>query len=535
MSQPDQNPANGRPAALIRPTVEPKTLRSLLGLLNVSAEPTDATDTAMLTGVTLDSRRVAAGDLYAALPGEHVHGAMFAAQAVAAGAVAVLTDEAGAQRLATESISAPVVVVPDPRARLGEVSAWVYDYPARDLRIIGVTGTDGKTTVAMLAESGLRACGFATGLIGTVVTRIGDEELAAVRTTPEAPDLHALLALMRERGVQAVAMEVSSHALSLGRVAGVDFDVAVFTNLGHDHLDFHGDQESYFQAKALLFTPAYTQNAVISVDDAWGRRLASESHIRTTTFSISANQQSTEDSGESVRADWTTSDVTMVDVGWTFTIHHGDSQVAGGCPLPGLFNVSNALAATIAVASISGDEAGAAAGVAASRGVPGRMQLVTSASPVIALVDYAHTPDAVTRAIEVGRDVARARGGRLIAVLGCGGDRDREKRPLMGAAAAAGADITIITDDNPRSEDPAAIRQEMMAGVATVVQSSVGQVHEIGDRVQALNLAVSLATGTDVILALGKGHEATQEINGQRIPLDDRVILSQALVGGVNS
>lgn len=259
---PSYEPADGDPVQTIRPTIIPKSIGKLAAIAGSAAsEIPDGTGTwppaPIITGITLDSRRVAPGDLYAALPGANVHGAAFAEQAVGAGAVAILTDPEGAQLIDRSGVSAPIVSVADPRSSLGRVSSWVYDEPSKRLQIIGITGTDGKTTVAMLAEAGLKAAGLTTGLIGTVLTRIGEHALRSVRTTPEAPDLHALLALMVEQGVQTVAMEVSSHALALGRVSGVDFDVAVFTNLGHDHLDFHGDQEHYFEAKASLFTSEY--------------------------------------------------------------------------------------------------------------------------------------------------------------------------------------------------------------------------------------------------------------------------------------
>jgi len=539
-----EEPTSGGRSELIRPTVAGKSLKEIAALAGAVDSPTrgDRAANADITGITLDSRRVAVGDLYAALPGANAHGASFAKQAIDAGAVAVLTDRAGAEILERDSdfnsdvntdvnsAFVPVIVASDPRSRLGRISSWIYDDPSAQLKIIGITGTDGKTTVAMLAEAGLRASGLETGLIGTVATRIGAQTLASIRTTPEAPDLHALLAVMVERGVQAVAMEVSSHALTLGRVSGVDVDVAVFTNLGHDHLDFHGDQEHYFEAKASLFTPEYAQQAIVCIDDVWGRRLAARALIPTTTFSVSANSQA----GGELVPDWTVTDIDTQEVGWTFRLVSPVGSFPGGCRLPGLFNVSNAVAAVAAVSVLTGDPASAAAGVASSPGVPGRMEQVGFGGGTAVLVDYAHTPDAVIRAIAVGRTIAASRSGRLVVVLGCGGDRDREKRPLMGAAAVRGADVAIITDDNPRSEDPAKIRREMMAGMASGVPAIHAETVEIGDRVAALTHAVRIAGPNDVILALGKGHEATQEINGVRFPLDDREVLAAARRGTVS-
>ncbi|NQU36826.1 MAG: UDP-N-acetylmuramoyl-L-alanyl-D-glutamate--2,6-diaminopimelate ligase [Actinobacteria bacterium] len=512
---------------MIRPTVAPKSVAALAELVGFVGEPNQE---AVISGITLDSRRVADGDLYGALAGAHVHGATFAKQAVNSGAAAILTDQAGADIIGQSKVSVPVLVVEDPRARLGRISSWIYGNPSAALQIIGVTGTDGKTTVAMLAEAGLRAAGLTTGLVGTVLTRIGDQTLESVRTTPEAPDLHALLAVMVEHGVQAVAMEVSSHALALGRVSGVEFDVVVFTNLGHDHLDFHGDQEHYFQAKASLFTPEYAQQAVVCTDGVWGRRLAKLSLIPTTTFAVPGEGEAKAD----LQPDWTVADIDTRAVGWEFLILSPTARYQGGCQLPGMFNVSNALGAVAAVSCITGDPAAAAFGVADSPGVPGRMEQVGAGTQLAVLVDYAHTPDAVVRALGVGRTIATARGGRLIVVLGCGGDRDREKRPLMGAAAAEGADLAIITDDNPRSEDPAGIRREMMAGMAPPAPGTHSERVEIGGRSAALTYAVQIAEPNDVILALGKGHETTQEIDGVKTPLDDREVLAAALKGTIS-
>jgi UDP-N-acetylmuramoyl-L-alanyl-D-glutamate--2,6-diaminopimelate ligase len=534
---PSYEPGDGGPAQTIRPTITPKSI----GVLALIAGP-DASEipdgtgawpqSPTITGITLDSRRVAPGDLYAALPGANVHGAEFAEQAVGAGAVAILTDPEGVQLIDRSVVSAPIVSVADPRSSLGRVSSWVYDEPSKRLQIIGITGTDGKTTVAMLAEAGLKAAGLTTGLIGTVLTRIGEHALKSLRTTPEAPDLQALLAIMVEQGVQAVAMEVSSHALALGRVSGVDFDVAVFTNLGHDHLDFHGHQEHYFEAKASLFTPEYSAQAVVCVDDVWGRRLAERARVPTTTFSVHADRDLAIAEATGLTPDWTVSDIDTQGVGWRFRLAGPTGMYSGGCRLPGLFNVSNAIAAVAAVSAITGDPAAAAAGVAASPGVPGRMEQVEVAdSAVAALVDYAHTPDAVVRAIAVGRTLANSRSGRLVVVLGCGGDRDREKRPLMGAAAVAGADLAIITDDNPRSEDPSQIRREKSAGMASVGPEVQAETVEIGDRAEALTYSAHVAGPRDVILALGKGHETTQEVNGVRFQLDDRLVLADALKG----
>jgi UDP-N-acetylmuramoyl-L-alanyl-D-glutamate--2,6-diaminopimelate ligase len=490
-------------------------LRALLGL--PPGPPRE------VTGVTLDSRRVRPGDLYAALPGFTTHGARFAAMAQAAGAAAILTDPAGERLIAgagAGDIGIPLLVVPDPRGALGEVAAWLYGHPSRDLTMTGVTGTNGKTTVTYLLDAALRTRGRPTGVIGTVATQVGDEVLPATRTTPEAPDVHALLAVMRERGAGSATLEVSSHALELGRVDGIRFDLAVFTNLSQDHLDFHGDMESYFAAKAGLFTPARAAAALVCVDDEWGRRLADLARangLPTRTFALD------------VPADWT---VTGIGPGPTpgaaeFRAHGpGGIDVVAGVGLPGRFNIANALAALAAAVGHGIDPQVAADAVRACPGVPGRMERVAAGQAHLAIVDYAHTPDAVVRAIAAAREVAA---GRIIVVLGCGGDRDREKRPIMGEVAARDADVLVVTDDNPRSESASAIRAAIMEGTRRVPDAQRAEVLEEGDRRAAIALAVGRAGLGDAVLVLGKGHEQGQEAAGVITPFDDRVELRAAI------
>ena len=408
-------------------------------------------DLPSVTGCTHDSRAVRPGDLYAALPGAHAHGAQYLDQAVRSGAVAVLTDVAGAELAATRTGSpVPVLVAADPRAVLGKTASWVHGDPSRRLQVLGVTGTNGKTTTAFLLEAGLREAGLQTALLGTVVTRIGEDVAASTRTTPEATDLHALFAVMVERGTQAVAMEVSSHALALGRVDGVLFDGAVFTNLSQDHLDFHASLADYFAAKASLFTPERTRRALVDVDDAHGRLLAASPQVPTTTYGEDGQWRAT---GVQLRPD-----------GSTFRLHGPGLDPAGvtaSVRLPGAFNVSNALAALACLADAGVPLDTAVRGVAALDGVPGRMERVDVGQPFTALVDYAHTPDAVATLLSTVRSLTS---GRVLVVLGCGGDRDRGKRPLMGRAAVDGADLAVLTSDNPRGEDPAAI----LAGRQTI-------------------------------------------------------------------
>jgi len=480
---------------------------------------------AVVTGVTLDSRAIRPGDLYAALPGANVHGARFVGAAIGLGAVAVLTDPAGAALLAPDETRVPVLVVPEPRAVLGDVSALIYGSASQSLTMLGITGTNGKTTTAYLLDSALRALGRATGLIGTVETRIGNDRVKSSRTTPESADLHALFAVMLESGVDTCTMEVSSHALTLHRVDGVRFDVAAFTNLSQDHLDFHGSMEEYFLAKASLFVPQRVARAVVCVDDEWGRRLALESRVPMTTIA----------SRPQITADWQIQPTGPDEFAFDLV---GDGQrLPLRSALPGDFNrVNTAVAALVLLAAGHPIEAIAAA-LAADPHVPGRMERVLpqdgkgvdqSRMP-LAVVDFAHTPEAVAVALKALRHHTP---GSLIAVLGAGGERDRGKRPAMGAAAAANADIVIITDDNPRSEDPATIRAAVLGGAvgqAAPTPSSAGRIREVGDRATAIQEAVAQAGPGDTVVVLGKGHESGQETAGVVHPFDDRAQLRAAL------
>jgi UDP-N-acetylmuramoyl-L-alanyl-D-glutamate--2,6-diaminopimelate ligase len=471
-------------------------------------------------GVTLASDDVRPGDLYAALPGARTHGARFAADAAARGAVAVLTDPTG--REAATAAGVPVYVVDDPRAVLGAVADRVYGEPSGGLTVLGITGTNGKTTTAYLVEAGLAAAGLGTGLIGTVQTRTrgraadGTPTVTAfpsVRTTPEAPALHALLATMAESGVSAVVMEVSSHALVLGRVGGVRFAAAGFTNLGRDHLDFHGDLEEYFRAKRLLFDGRAAVE-VVTVDDDGGRRLAA---LRPGAATAAT---------EGPAGWWADGVAAAPDGGSTFTLHGpGGRSWPARLRLPGRFNVANAVLAVALLDGVGVPVETALAGLAETV-VPGRMEPVDAGQPFVAVVDYAHTPDAVATALAALRGATT---GRLITVLGCGGDRDPGKRPGMGAAAAAGSDVLVVTDDNPRSEDPAAIRAAMLAGAQDVPEDRRAAVHEVAGRRDALAAAVGLARAGDTLLVAGKGHEIGQEVAGTVHPFDDREVLREVL------
>jgi UDP-N-acetylmuramoyl-L-alanyl-D-glutamate--2,6-diaminopimelate ligase len=498
--------------------VAPRPLAGLAQQLPAAAWSGPPVAGIALTGVTLDSRTVRPGDLYAALPGARAHGADFAGNAVRAGAVAVLTDPAGRSRAAAAGV--PVVILERPREVLGSVAAWVYGWPAESLLLLAVTGTNGKTTTAYLIEAGLRAAGRTPGMIGTVETRVGDAVLPSVRTTPEAPDVQALLAVMRERGADAVVMEVSSHALAQGRVDGLRFDVAVFTNLSQDHLDFHGDLESYYATKARLFTAARARRGVVNVDDPYGARLAREAAIPMTTVSPAGV----------VDADWVGAAVAVQPTGSSVRLTRaGAAEVAVAVALAGRFNLDNAALAVVALTAAGLPADRAAGGVAGVRSVPGRMERIDAGQPFTAIVDYAHTPEAVATLLSSLRSTTA---GRLLVVLGCGGDRDRLKRPQMGAAAAAGADVAVFTTDNPRSEDPAQILDAMLAG-AVAAGGATPLVEP--DRAAAIARAVELAGPGDTLVVAGKGHEQGQEYGGAVVPFDDRAVLRAALARAGNA
>lgn len=520
-----KQPGAPRPSA-VRPKA-PAELAARLG-----AEP--PADGAPATGITHDSRAVRPGDVYAALPGARFHGADFAAQAADLGAVAILTDPAGAGRAAATGL--PVLTVDDPRSRMGALAAWIYDEPGESLLQIGITGTSGKTTTAYLIEGGLRAHeerraalsaqggggsgqggGRATGLIGTVESRIGDERIKSERTTPEATDLQALFGVMHERGVRSVVMEVSSHALVLGRVDGAVFDVAVFNNLSPEHMEFHSDMEDYFQAKARLFTPQRSRVGVVNLDDSYGRRLVTEAGVPITTFSAEGD----------LDADWRATDVDTGPLGSTFTVTGPKGETArAAAPLPGPFNVANTLAAITALVMAGVDPQTAADGVAAVPGVPGRLEGVDAGQPYLAVVDYAHKTDAVESVLRALRKTTE---GRIHTVLGCGGDRDQHKRGPMGAACARLADTAVLTSDNPRSEDPLAILAAMLNGAAEVPAHERGHVIVEPDRAAAIAIAVARAAPGDIVLVAGKGHEQGQDIAGVVRPFDDREVLRAAI------
>ena len=514
------------------------TVAELAALTGAESVPARSGAAEPVTGVVLNSREVQPGDLYAALPGARVHGARFAADAAAAGAVAVLTDPEGARLLAGAGTDLPVLVCADPRAWVGPVARAVYDSQPADgsgQELFAVTGTNGKTTTTYFITSVLRTLGHTTGLIGTIEILAGDTPIPSHLTTPEAPHVHSLLALMRERGITATGMEVSSHALEFHRVDGVRYDVAGFTNLTQDHLDLHGSMAEYFEAKAQLFTADRTRRAVVvlSEEDPWGAAMAQRARENLGTERVSTVALRGSDSGEDAdAADWTLRSLERRGIGTAFTLTHADGrELRVHTGLPGEFNVANAALAVLMVLD-SGvpletlqralDEHDPL-----TTSVPGRMQLVGTAPT--SLVDFAHNPDALVRAL---RSVRPENGeGRVIVVFGATGQRDTTKRPIMGRVAAEEADVVIVTDDDPHGEDPGPIREQVAAGAREAVADGARatDVLVVEPRATAIHTAVRMARPEDAIIVAGRGHETAQDVNGVNVPLDDRVELRNAL------
>ncbi len=503
-------------------SVRPVALSALAEVAGLASPATDVD----VTGVCLRSGSVVAGDLFAALPGARTHGAAFAAQARAAGAVAVLTDPDGVGHATAAGL--PTLVAADPRSLLGTLAATVYGHPATALSLVGVTGTQGKTTTTQLLSAGLAAAGRRTAVIGTMGTWVDGEQVKTPLTTPEAPDLHAMFAVMRERGVDVCAMEVSSHALVLGRVDGVMFDVAVFLNFGRDHLDFHGDVEHYLAAKASLFTPERARRALLNADDRVVAGLLERLEIPVHTFSPAGGT-----------ADWRCVDLALRPDGSDFTVEGpGGLRTRVSTNLPGDFNAANVLAGLAAAGEAGYDVPAVAAGMAEITSVAGRLERVDAGQAFAVVVDYAHKPDAVSAVLRALRAVTA---GRLWIVLGAGGDRDHGKRALMGRAAADIADVLVVTDDNPRGEDPAVIRAAIIEGAREALTSPSRrgrvEIHEVAGRQAAIERALVGAADADTVLIAGKGHETGQEVGDRVIAFDDRAVARDILTGltGVGS
>ena len=465
------------------------------------------------TGATLDSRDVREGDLYIALPGSRFHGAKFAEQAAASGAVAMVTDAAGAEVAAGLGTSLPVFIAPGKlRANAGAIAACVYGTETFEALTFGITGTNGKTSVVYLIAELLRAAGITPGLSSTAERRIGDEVIVSNLTSPEAPELHGLIARMAEKGVEGVALEVSAHALVQHRIDGVRFDVVAFNNFSQDHLDDFGDMESYFQAKLALFDPSYAERGVVVVDSPYGQRIARESRIPVTKLATEYGQE----------ADWHLAITRQTVTGVSFVLQGpGGASFRGSVPLFGRFMAENAALALIMLHEAGIPLAQVEAGL--TRGhipvyIPGRLELMSdpaSDGPSF-FVDYGHTPGAFEAMLDALGDVAP---GRVIFMFGADGDRDTTKRAEMGRIAGAGADTVIICDYHPRSEPPEAIRAQLLAGAR---EGGRAEVLEEADPRAAIRRAISLAEAGDVILYAGPGHEDYQEIAGQQIPYSAR-------------
>lgn len=454
-----------------------------------------------IASLAFDNRKVTPGALFFCVRGLASDGHDFAAAAVEAGAVALVCE----RRL---DLDVPQLLVPDARAAMAPIAATFNGDPTTEMKLAGITGTNGKTTTAFLLRDILEFGGLPSGLMGTVKQVVGGVEEDVVRTTPEAIDLQASFRRMLDAGDEACVMEVSSHAMVMHRADAIDFDLAIFTNLTQDHLDFHDDMEDYFQAKRLLFA-AGPGASIVNVDDEYGQRLATEFDCLT----YSASGQA---------ADYSALDVSFDASGASFAVQteHGEFAVRTG--LPGSFNVANALAALAGAIALGVDPDEAVAGLADAGRVPGRFEPIDEGQDFAVLVDYAHTPDSVENVLRAARDLTP---GRLIAIVGAGGDRDKAKRPLMGAAGARLSDLAVITSDNPRSEDPAAIIEDVLAGIEDRESVLVEQ-----DRDAAIGLAIREAGPGDTVVIAGKGHEQGQEFeNGRKIPFDDRDVARRHL------
>ncbi len=465
-------------------------------------------DEVRITGVSYDSRKTRPGDLFFCVPGASSDGHEHAPEALARGAVALCVER-------PLSLGVPEIVVRDARKSMGRIAARFFDHPASDLRLLAVTGTNGKTTTAFLLESILRAAGLTTGLIGTIETRVAGHTRPGLRTTPESVDLQRLFAEMRETGVDGVAMEVTSHALTLHRIETVRFAAGVFTNLSQDHLDFHSGMEDYFGAKRELFTPERLDRGATNLDDPYGRRLYEETAIPCIGFGS--------DEDALVRADRVRSGPWGSEFVMTLPPHQ---EVKISTSLVGHFNISNCLAAAAAAIQADISPQAIESGIKDLSAVPGRFESVDAGQPFTVVVDYAHTPDSLDNVLRGARALAGR--GRVVCVFGCGGDRDRGKRPLMGAVTARLADVVVVTSDNPRSEDPQAIIDSILEGV--IAERTDGPDAVLVDRREAIARAVAVARQDDVVVIAGKGHETGQQFADRTIPFDDRVVAREELL-----
>jgi len=471
-----------------------------------------------VTGVTDDSRRVTPGGLFVAVKGTALDGHRYLQQAVSAGAGALVVEEGCVPSGMLAALGVPAIEVRDSRHVLGVLASRLLGNPSQRLKMIGVTGTNGKTTTTYLCKSVLEAAGVTVGLIGTVVYMVGQQRMAATHTTPGAVALHELFHQMVDAGCEAVVMEVSSHALALDRTAGCEFQTALFTNLTQDHLDFHGDMEDYFQAKLRLFAGlGQDGRAIVNLDDPYGARVATATRAKVWTYAVDQP------------ADFRAEDIHMSLGGVSCTAKTPAGAVVLRSPLVGRHNISNMLASVGVGLDAEMDLPTIASGIAALPNVPGRFERVEAGQSFTVVVDYAHTEDALFRLLTTAEAVKT---GRIITVFGCGGDRDRGKRSAMGRVSAQYSDVVIVTSDNPRTEDPHAIISEIMPGVEVGLrEAGRGQSVIQADRRAAIEEAVWMAEPGDLVLIAGKGHEDSQIIGATKHPFDDRVVAREAIAG----
>lgn len=457
-------------------------------------------------GIRYDSRRVEKGDLFVAVRGFAADGHRFIQAAIDKGAsVIVLEDDAALDDKQAEEKKLTKIVVRDSRIALAEIANAFYGNPTRDILLIGVTGTNGKTTTTHIVRHFLEANGVKTGLIGTIEARVGDTVIPMERTTPESVELCEMIAMMKEQGARAVVMEVSSHALELHRVHGFAFNVAVFTNLTQDHLDFHGTMEAYAAAKAKLFAMLdHSAVAAINADDEYGKMMERVTRAKVVRYGIVNSAD--------VRAE----SVSFTMDGTSFALNMNKERLNIVSPYLGMFNVYNLLGGIAAVSESGVRSAMLVRSISSLPSVRGRLERMKLPNGAVAVVDYAHTPDALQRAIETVREIVKKKSGRVITLFGCGGDRDRTKRPLMGGIAAELSDHVIVTSDNPRTEDPKAIIEDVMKGVSQPMN-----VEAIEDRANAIDAALGMAKSDDIVLLAGKGHEDYQIIGTAKIHFDD--------------
>jgi len=460
-----------------------------------------------ITGLAVNSRRSRPGHIFVAIPGTCADGWDYVDDAIRRGAVAIVSE-----RKHDPSLHVCQVVVEDAHTAFSQIAAAISDYPSRDLKVVGITGTNGKTTTSYMVRDVLRAAGTEPGLIGTVAYEVGDRTIVASRTTPDAATLQNLMRQMVSAGCEAAVMEVSSHALVQRRVSGVEFDVAVFTNLTRDHLDYHKTMEAYYEAKALLFRGlAPAASAVVNAEGEWGQRLCREAlPCRVLTYSMDGD------------ADVTAEGVVVDIEGCTFTVKTPWGTQEVQLQLLGRHNVSNALACIAACGVLGVDLPDMARALERLASVCGRLEPIRAGQPFSVFVDYAHTDDALSHALMTVRELTA---GRVIVVFGCGGDRDRTKRPVMGEVAARLADVVVVTSDNPRSELPSAIIDDILSGV----DASAAQIETVEDRALAIEKALALAEAGDTVLIAGKGHETYQECSSRTIPFDDHEVALAAL------